>query len=86
MSQLHIRTQKYLRHRAIIRTKRAMVIEFKQAIGVRVKFKQKKSNRVGWEGKSCGCRSGAYNIKFWFKLCLNWAIHGSIHGNTKSNI
>jgi hypothetical protein len=38
-----------------------MVIEFKQAIGVRTKFKQKKSNRVGWQGKSCSCRSVAYN-------------------------
>jgi hypothetical protein len=56
-----------------------MVIEFKQAIGVCTKFKQKKSNRVGWQGKSCSCRSGAYNT-------MNWAIHGSIHGNTKINI
>jgi hypothetical protein len=63
-------------------SKRAMVIEFKQAIGVRTKFKQKKSNRVGWLGKSCSCRSGAYNTMLWFKLCLNWAIHGSINGNT----
>jgi hypothetical protein len=62
--------------------KRAVVIEFKQAIGVRTKFKQKKSNRVGSQGKSCSSRSGAYNTMFWFKLCLNWAIHGSAHGNT----
>jgi hypothetical protein len=63
-----------------------MVIEFKQAIGVRPRFKQKKYNHVGWQGKLCSYRSGAYNQIFWFKLCLNWAIHGSIHGNTKSNI
>jgi hypothetical protein len=62
-----------------------MVIEFKQAIGVRTKFKHKRSNRVGWQGKSCSCRGGAYNTIFWFKLCLNWAMRGSIHGNTKSN-
>jgi hypothetical protein len=66
-----------------------MMIEFKQAIGERAQFKQKKFNHVGWQGKSYSCHSGASNIKFWFKLCLNWAIHGSIHGNTwqyKSNI
>jgi hypothetical protein len=62
-----------------------MVIEFKQAIGVRAHFKQKKSNYVGWQGKSCSCRSGAYNTIFWFKLCLNWAIHGSIHGSIHCN-
>jgi hypothetical protein len=31
MGQLHIRTQKDLLHRAVLRTNRAMVIEFKQA-------------------------------------------------------
>jgi hypothetical protein len=42
-------------HRAIKIGKRAMVIEFKQAIGGRTKFKQKKYYRVGWQGKSCSC-------------------------------
>jgi hypothetical protein len=59
-----------------------MVIEFKQAIGGCAQFKQEKNNRVGWQGKSCSCCSGAYNTEIWFKLCLNWAKHGSIHGNT----
>jgi hypothetical protein len=69
-------------HRAIITSKRAMTIEFKQAIGVRTKFKHKTYNHVGWQGKSCISHSGAYNTMFWFKLCLNWAMHGSIQGNT----
>jgi hypothetical protein len=66
-----------------------MVIEFKQAMGVRTEFKQKKSNRVGWHGKSCSFCSGAYNTMLLFKLCLNSAIlalHMAIHGNIKSNI
>jgi hypothetical protein len=42
MGQLHIRTHKYSLHRAVLRTNRAMVIEFKQENGVRAKFKQKK--------------------------------------------
>jgi hypothetical protein len=36
-----------------------MAIEFKQAIGERAQFKQKKSNRVGWQGELCGCHGGA---------------------------
>jgi hypothetical protein len=59
-----------------------MVIEFKQAMGVRTEFKQKKSNRVGWHGKSCSFCSGAYNTMLLFKLCLNSVIHGATHGNT----
>jgi hypothetical protein len=35
-----------------------MVIEFKQAIGVRTRFKQKKYNPVGWQGKLYSSRSG----------------------------